>query len=86
MRVPKIKQPLADRLVVKRDQDDDKTEAGIIIPELAKTKGNTGIVIAVGPGVTQVHPEDHVLFGRYSGTEMGELVVLREAEVMALLE
>ena len=94
MRQYKIKRPLADRVVVRRDVDadevsvnrDDGTTVKLHVPEVAKTKGNTGVVLFIGPGVTEVRPEEHVLFGRYSGTELGDLVVLRQAEVMAVIE
>lgn len=66
--------PLADRVVVERDEADERTAGGIVLPDKAKEKINRGKVIAVGDGKLndegkrvplQVKPGDHVLFGRY---------------------
>jgi chaperonin GroES len=89
--------PLADRLVVKRTQEEEKTKGGIIIPDTAKEKPLEGTVVAVGSGKSlkngKSHPldvkaGDKVLFGKYSGTEVkveGEdLVLLREEDVLAV--
>lgn len=95
----KIKAPLADRIVIRRDVEADKTASGIIIPEGAKDRQHTGFVVAVGPGrtldngafqATTLQVGDHVMFGKYSGTELkteeGEYLVLREQEIQLLLE
>lgn len=86
----KIKRPLGDRLVIKRDKDREKTESGILIPEQAQDRPHTGFVVSVGPDVKELKPKLHVLYGKYSGTELltpeGELLLLREAEVMAILD
>lgn len=89
--------PLHDRVLVERiEVGDDKTEGGIIIPDAAKEKAQTGKVIAVGPGkVTtegkvvppQVKTGDVVFFGKYSGTEAGgDLLVIREEEILGVIE
>lgn len=44
--------PLGDRILIKPDVAKDKTEKGILLPEQAKRKPLTGVVVAVGPGVT----------------------------------
>ena len=71
--------PLADRIVVKRTENEEKTKGGIIIPDSAKEKPVEGKVVAVGSGKQlkdgKVHPVDvkvgdRVLFGKYSGTEV----------------
>ena len=90
--------PLADRLVVKRTQEEEKTKGGIIIPDSAKEKPLEATVVAVGSGKSlkngKVHPlevkaGDRVLFGKYTGTEVkvdGEdLVLLREEDVLAVI-
>lgn len=90
--------PLSDRLVVKRQQEEEKTKGGIIIPDTAKEKPLEGLVVAVGSGKAlkngkvaplDVKEGDKVLFGKYSGTEVkvdGEdLVLLREDDVLAVL-
>jgi chaperonin GroES len=90
--------PLADRLVVKRVKQEEKSKGGIIIPDSAKEKPIEGEVIAVGNGKVQkngkvrpldVKAGDRVLFGKYSGNEIKldgvEHVILSEDEVLAVL-
>ena len=88
--------PLYDKVLIKRIEDETKTPGGIIIPEAAKEKAQTGKVVAVGKGkVTedgktipmQVKKGDIVFFGKYSGTEAGdEHVILREEEILGIIE
>jgi chaperonin GroES len=90
--------PLADRVVVKRTKEEEKTKGGIIIPDSAKEKPVEGIVTAVGHGKVlkdgkvrplDVKEGDRVLFGKYSGTEVKlegeEHVILREDDLLAVL-
>ena len=90
--------PLADRLVVKRVEQETKTKGGIIIPDTAKEKPIEGLVVAIGSGKVQkngkvrpldVKTGDRVLFGKYSGTEIKldgvEHVLLTEDDVLAVL-
>jgi chaperonin GroES len=89
---------LNDRVMVKPSAD-DKTPSGIIIPDSAKDRGRMGVVIAVGPGrktdsgthvPLDVHVGDPVLYGGYAGStitlEGGEYVILREDEILAVIE
>ena len=89
--------PLADRIVVKRVAQEEKTKGGIIIPDSAKEKPVEGLVVAVGNGKVlkngKVRPAelkngDRVLFGKYSGTEVKldgvEHVILTEDDVLAV--
>jgi chaperonin GroES len=90
--------PLHDRVIVKRLAEEEKTKGGIIIPDTAKEKPQEGLVIAVGSGrhedgkviPLEVHAGDHVLFGKYSGTEIKldgeEHLILRENEILGILE
>mgnify|MGYP003296816803 CR=1 FL=1 len=91
--------PLLDRVVIKRLAEENKTAGGIIIPDTAKEKPSTGIVVAVGPGGRDENGKeipmtlkvnDKVLFGKWSGTEVkidGEdLVIMKESEVFGILE
>lgn len=91
--------PLHDRILVRRVELDEKTKGGIIIPDTAKEKPQEGEVIAVGPGTRsdagQIQPldvkvGDHILFGKWSGTEIkiaGEdLLIMKESDVMGILE
>ena len=90
--------PLADRIVIKRTKEEEKSKGGIIIPDTAKEKPVEGTVIAVGAGKIlkdgkvrpcDVKTGDKVLFGKYSGTEVKldgeEHVLLREDDVLAIL-
>jgi chaperonin GroES len=90
--------PLADRVVVKRTKEEEKTKGGIIIPDTAKEKPVEGLVVAVGNGKTlkdgklrplDVKEGDRVLFGKYSGTEVKldgeEHVILREDDLLAIV-
>jgi chaperonin GroES len=91
--------PLADRIVVKRIEEEEVKKGGIIIPDTAKEKPQKGKVIAVGPGrlddqgkrmPMEVKEGDIVLFSKYAGTEVKvddeELLVMREDEVLAVIE
>lgn len=90
--------PLADRVVVKRLAQEEKTKGGIIIPDTAKDKPVEGTVIAAGSGkvlkngkvrAPAVKAGDRVLFGTYAGTEVKldgvEHVILGEDDVLAIL-
>jgi chaperonin GroES len=90
--------PLHDRVVVQRIEEDQKTAGGIIIPDTAAEKPQTGKVIAVGPGARgedgkieplDVKAGDKVLFGKWSGTEVkldgDELLIMKESDIMGVL-
>jgi len=91
--------PLHDRVIIKRLEEERTSPGGIVIPDTATEKPIRGKVIAVGKGKIleggdvrplDVKVGDHVLFGKYSGTEVkveGEdLLVMREEDVMAVIE
>ena len=91
--------PLHDRVVVQRIEEDLKTAGGIIIPDTAAEKPQTGKVIAVGPGARDddgkivpldVKSGDKVLFGKWSGTEVkldgDELLIMKESDIMGVLK
>lgn len=91
--------PLNDRLLVKRLDGETKSVGGIIIPDSAKEKPLEGRVVAVGSGKLlddgkrrdlSVQNGDRILFGKYAGDEIKldgeELIVLREEEVLAVIE
>lgn len=94
----KIK-PLNDRVLIRRLEEENRSQGGIIIPDTAKEKPMKGQVVAAGPGVRQkdgsrrpmsVKEGDVVLFGKYAGTEVqldGEThLLVREEEVFAIYE
>ena len=91
--------PLHDRVVVRRLEEERTTAGGIVIPDSATEKPMRGEVIAIGEGkildngdvrALAVKVGDVVLFGKYSGTEFKitgqELVVMREDDIMAVIE
>jgi chaperonin GroES len=91
--------PLHDRVIVKRLEEDRTSPGGIVIPDTAAEKPIQGKVMAVGKGkiledgkvrALDVKVGDKILFGKYSGTEVkvdgDELVVMREEDVMAVIE
>ena len=90
--------PLADRLVVERIEEGNKTQGGILIPENAKEKSAEALVVAVGSGKIlndgSVRPVDikvgeRILIGKYGGTEVKvdgkDLLVIREDEVLGVV-
>ncbi len=91
--------PLYDRIVVKRLEEKETIQGGIIIPDSAKEKPQEGEVVAVGQGkrldsgkvvAPDVKVGDKILFGKYSGSEIKldgqEYVIMREDEVLGILE
>jgi len=92
----KIK-PLADRVVVKPLEAEEKTKGGLYVPDTAKERPQQGEVVAVGPGRTEdgkkIAPEvkvgDKILYGKYSGTEVTydgvEYLIMRESDIFAIL-
>jgi chaperonin GroES len=90
--------PLNDRVVVTRLEEARKTASGIVIPDSAAAKPETGEVIAVGPGKIQkngkleplgVRKGDKVLFAKYAGQEVtvagNEYLVMREEDIMGVI-
>ena len=91
--------PLNDRVIVKRLDNERTTASGIVIPESAAEKPDQGEVLAVGPGKRtddgKVLPldlkvGDKILFGKYAGQSVKvdgeELLVIREEEILAIIE
>jgi len=91
--------PLHDRVLLRRVEQSEKTAGGIIIPDTAKEKPMEGEIIAVGSGTRQedgklvpldVKAGDHVLFGKWSGTEVkidGEdLLIMKESDLLGIIE
>ena len=85
--------PLADRVLINPAKSEEKTVAGIIIPDTAKEKPLKGEVVAVGEGTKDekmvLKAGDTVLFGKYAGTEIevGEekYLIMRQSDVLAIL-
>ena len=89
-------QPLADRVLVKPTEKEEKTKSGIYLPDTAKEKPQEGEIMAVGPGKmtdegTRIPMDlkvgDRVIYAKYGGTEIKvddeELMILRESDILA---
>ncbi len=85
--------PLADRVLIAPAKAEEKTVAGIIIPDTAKEKPLKGEVVAVGEGTKDekmvLKAGDQVLFGKYAGTEIEvgdeKYLIMRQSDVLAIL-
>lgn len=91
--------PLADRILVRRIEEDEAKVGSLYIPDTAKEKPQQAEVVAVGPGRvkddgTRIPMEvsfgNKVLIGKYAGTEVKldgvEHLILREDDVLAILK
>ena len=90
-------QPLADRVVLKMTEAEEKTKSGIIITGTAKEKPQIAEVIEVGPGgnvegkdiVMTVKKGDKVVTNKYSGTEIKiddiEYIIVRQSDILAIV-
>ena len=70
--------PLADRILVKRVDQDEKSKGGIIIPDAAQEKPQEAEIVAVGDGKQLENGQvrklalkigDRVLLTKYSGSD-----------------
>ena len=91
-------QPLADRVVIEREESETRTAGGIVLPDTAKDKPARGKVVSVGEGrrleigkrvPLQVKAGDRVVFSSYAGDEftVGErkLLLMREEDILAII-
>ncbi len=90
--------PLADRIVIKMIEAEEKTKSGIILAGAAKEKPEIAEIVAVGPGGVVDGNEvkmtlkvgDRVLISKYAGTEVKvdgeEYSILRQSDVLAIVE
>jgi chaperonin GroES len=99
--IPMKLKPIGDRIIVRRREQQDKTESGIYLPDTAKNKPQYGKVLAVGPGKLQkdgkrrsmqVKEGDTVLFTSWAGDEFrehrtkDEILVMREEDILAVVD
>ena len=91
--------PLADKVLIKRLEAEEKTKGGIILPDTAKEKPKRGKVMAVGPGKTldsgevakpTVKKGDQVIFSSFAGTEIEvdgkEVLIMSTDDILAVLK
>ena len=92
-------QPLGARIVLQREDSQETTAGGIVLPESAKDKPARGTILSVGPGrplddgsrgTLQVQVGDRVLFSSYAGESFkvgdDELLLMREEDILAVIE
>jgi chaperonin GroES len=91
--------PLGDRVIVQpNDEDEQRTASGLVIPDTAKEKPQTGTILAVGPGdlnddgdriPVDVAPGDTVVYSKYAGTELKyegeEYLILASRDLLAIV-
>ena len=92
--------PLHDRVVIRREEKEEKSAGGIVLASPAREKPNKGEVIAVGPGkaldngqvrALQVKVGDKVVFASYAGSQTlkdgdDEFIIMSESEILGVLE
>jgi len=86
--------PLADRVVIKREEAEEKTKSGIVLPGQSKEAPQIARVLAVGPGKEDVKMEvavgDLVIFSEYAGTKVkvdGEdVMIVSQRDILAVLQ
>lgn len=90
--------PLADRVVIKKVEAEEKTASGIILPGSAKEQPQMAQVIEVGPGgfvdgnevKMEVEIGDKVIYSKYAGNEVKigseEYIILRQSDILAVIE
>jgi chaperonin GroES len=84
--------PLGDRVLVKIKESETKTAGGIIIPQTAQEKTQTGIVVAVGTDTDaiKVKAGDEVMYDKYAGTQIkidgAEHLIVKMSDILAVLQ
>lgn len=90
--------PLADRVVIKKVEAEEKTASGIVLPGTAKEQPQIAEVVEVGPGgivdgkeiKMELNIGDKVIYSKYEGTEIKlegqEYTILKQSEILAVVE
>ena len=91
--------PLGERVVVERDEQEEVTTGGIVLPGSAQDKPARGTVVSVGDGKLlddgsraefQVKVGDHVIFSSYAGETFkvgdDEVLLMREEDILAIID
>jgi len=90
--IPMNVKPLGDRVLVKIKESETKTAGGIIIPQTAQEKTQTGIVVAVGTDADAIKVKvgDEVMYDKYAGTQIKmdgvEHLIVKMPDILAVLE
>ncbi|MDD7761223.1 MAG: co-chaperone GroES [Ezakiella sp.] len=91
-----IIKPLGDRLLIEKQEAEEKTQSGIVLPQSAKEQPSIAVVVAVSEEITKdekkkdlVKVGDKVVFSKYSGTEIKldgkEYLIVKWMDVLAVL-
>lgn len=90
--------PLGDRVVIKQVEAEEKTKSGIILTSQAQEKPQEAVVVAVGPGAVkdgekvpmEVKEGDKVIYSKFAGSQVKfegeELIIIRESDILAIIE
>ncbi len=84
--------PLVDRVLIKITEGESKSAGGIIIPQTAQEKTQTGVVVAVGTDkdVIKVKEGDKVMYDKYAGTQIKiegtEHLIVKMQDILAIIE
>lgn len=92
--------PLGNKILIRRDEAETMTDAGIVLPESAKDRPRTGTIEAVGTGAintetgeripVELKKGQQVIFSSYAGTEIklgaDELLIMSEDEILAVID
>jgi chaperonin GroES len=91
--------PLGDRIIIELVEVEETTAFGIVLPDSAKEKPQTGKVVAVGTGRVldngtrvelDVNVGDEIIFSKFAGTEVKydgtEYLIIRESDILAIVE
>ena len=86
--------PINDRVLVKPADAEETTKGGIIIPDTAKEKPQSGTVVAVGPGKDDINMsvkiDDTVLYGKYAGQEVSyngeDFLIMKQDDILLILD
>ena len=84
--------PLADRILVKIEKSESKSAGGIIIPDTAQEKTQTGVVSEIGDDteVIKVKTGQKVMYDKYAGTQVkidgAEYLILKMSDILAIIE
>ncbi len=84
--------PLIDRVLIKVQESESKTAGGIIIPQTAQEKTQTGVVVAIGTDtdVIKVKEGDKVMYDKYAGTQIKidgvEHLIVKMSDILAIID
>jgi len=83
-------QPLGDYVVAQQEEAQTKTASGLYLPDSAKEKPKTSVIVAVGKNVKELKVGDRIVFKSYSSTDVKvdktEYILVKEEDVLATVK